>query len=100
MNVKRINEIKILIIIFLLLDLKDNNDKYNNFIFNKCVDKESLKLISLNLTKNQSKIKGLNYLNNIKNNRINNITKKINIVTVNNCMKVSNFEIKLIINLK
>lgn len=102
MNVKRINEIKILIIIFLLLDLKDINDKYNNYIFNKCVDKESLKLISLNLTKNQSKIKGLNYLNNIKNNRINNISKKINkpkisvIIPIYNCQDTIDLTLKSI----
>lgn len=67
-------QIFFLIIIFFFLE--SNNDSKQYYQFNKFVNKETVKLINLNFTKKQYKKKGLEFLNKIKKNEINNITKQ------------------------
>ena len=93
-------QIFFLIIIFFFLE--SNNDSKQYYQFNKFVNKETVKLINLNFTKKQYKKKGLEFLNKIKKNEINNITKQFNhpkisvIIPIYNCEKTIDLSIKSI----
>ena len=101
-NNKNNNKTKKFIIIFALLLLNINNESNKYYLFNKFISHETVKLINLNFTKKQYKIKGLEFLTKIRKRKLNNITKQINhpkisvIIPVYNCEKTIEFSIKSI----
>ena len=99
-NTKKVQK---LIIIFILLILKGNNNSpqfYNKF--NKLVTNETVKLINVNYTKRQYKIMGIEYLNKLKRSKINNTRKKVNnpkisvIIPIYNCQNTIELSLKSI----
>ena len=95
-------EFQKLILILLLCFLNDINDKNKSYKFNKSFYDKEVNLININYTIEQYKIKGLNYLNNIKKSKINNITKQINnpkisiIIPIYNCQNTIELTFKSI----
>ena len=96
------NNFRKFILVVVLLFLKSNNDSIQYYQFNKFVNNETVKLINLNFTKKQYKRKGLEFLNKIKKNKLNNISKlfkhpKISvIIPIYNCEKTIELSIKSI----
>ena len=101
-NNKNKNTFKKFILIFVLLLLKINNESNHYYLFNKFLTKETVKLLNLNFTKEQYKMKGIEFLNKIKKNKLNNYTKQINhpkvsvIIPIYNCEKTIELSIKSI----
>ena len=103
---KNINLLKYLILIWLIIILKVIKSKYENYINNKSIDNTTFKYINLNFTKDQCKLKGLDYLEKIKNNNIINISLKnqINnnpkisvIIPIYNCQNTIEYSIKSVL---
>ena len=99
---KKENLIKKLWLIFFLIFLKINNESKKFYNYNKFVIKETPKLINLNDTKEQYKMKGIEFLKKIKKNKINNKIKQFNlpkisvIIPIYNCEKTIEISIKSI----
>ena len=99
---KNKNKLQKLILVVVLIFLKSNNDTKQYYLFNKIVNNETVQLINLNFTKKQYKIKGLEFLNKIKRNKLNNITKQFKhpkisiIIPIYKCEKTIELSIKSI----
>ena len=89
-------------IIFICLLLLKSNNESHKYIFNKLVNNENVKLINLNFTKKEYKVKGLDFLNKIKKTKLNNINKQFNhpkisvLIPIYNCEKTIELSIKSI----
>lgn len=94
--------LKKLFLILILLILKGTNNEKYYFIFNKFIDNQTVQLINANLTEEQYKIKGLNFLNKIKTTKLNNIKQHINnikisvIIPIYNCQNTIELTLKSI----
>ena len=101
-KVKSKRKFRKLFLIMILIFSKSNNEPCQSYSFNKFVNKETVKLFNINFTKKQYKIKGLEFLKKIKNNKLNKIEKQINhpkisvIIPIYNCQNTIELSVKSI----
>lgn len=99
-RIKNDNKISKFFLILILYFSNNIKATYNYYLFNKFSSNKPIKLVNLNYTKNQYKIKGLAFLDKIKKSNLNKITKQINHPKISILIPIYNCETTIELSIK